>query len=536
MTPLSPEAPVLDALILGGGLSGLSAAYTLKSAEKSFVVLEANDRLGGRVQTTKKDRRPPRDSGAEFVGTHQRYVQHMIQVLGVPMFDTALTTDRYWVYQPLTGLLQRYLSTSPMFVPGGQATLLALGVLDELALRVRARLDHLEALPKDLRDLDQITVQQWTDTALVAIIKDNGLDAELTQEVFAASIRAIFSLEADKLSMLFLLYYAATAGGYSALVDTAGGRSTAQGQRFVNGAQDLIERLRSTVCTVRNTEDRSLVRTGHTVTRIAADEHGVTVTAVERIAATETAGARTETRAFRAKRVIFAIGPQVQKHAEGRGLTISFPSEPAVQAAWQKRKSLCAAMVVGHTIKGFTTFSKPFWRERDLMGRALSATPTQPTHADFISRPIDWALDESWTPAPDNDDPTVTERFGIMTFIVGKAADDLQSLTEPERGELVAKHLSTLFGVDVNAYKLDYEDHDFSTQDPHTVVGCPTGVLGINVLTRFGSALRAPVGRVHWASTEAATEWCGYLDGAIQSGMRAADEVIAQLESEATTG
>ena len=38
------------------------------------------------------------------------------------------------------------------------------------------------------------------------------------------------------------------------------------------------------------------------------------------------------------------------------------------------------------------------------------------------------------------------------------------------------------------------------------------------VMTEYGSALRAPVGRIHWAGTETATVWTGYMDGAVQSG------------------
>lgn len=44
-------------------------------------------------------------------------------------------------------------------------------------------------------------------------------------------------------------------------------------------------------------------------------------------------------------------------------------------------------------------------------------------------------------------------------------------------------------------------------------------------MTTFGSAIREPRGRIHWAGTETATEWAGYLDGALQSGIRAVSEV-----------
>ncbi|HET8881374.1 MAG TPA: FAD-dependent oxidoreductase [Solimonas sp.] len=45
----------------------------------------------------------------------------------------------------------------------------------------------------------------------------------------------------------------------------------------------------------------------------------------------------------------------------------------------------------------------------------------------------------------------------------------------------------------------------------------------------YGEALRAPIGRLHWAGTETATIWNGYLDGALRSGERAAQEVMAAL-------
>jgi monoamine oxidase len=41
--------------------------------------------------------------------------------------------------------------------------------------------------------------------------------------------------------------------------------------------------------------------------------------------------------------------------------------------------------------------------------------------------------------------------------------------------------------------------------------------------------LREPVGAIHWAGTETADQWTGFLDGAVRSGLRAADEVHRAL-------
>ena len=53
------------------------------------------------------------------------------------------------------------------------------------------------------------------------------------------------------------------------------------------------------------------------------------------------------------------------------------------------------------------------------------------------------------------------------------------------------------------------------------------------MLTAFGPALREPIGPLHWAGTETATKWNGYIDGALQSGERAAREVTCDREAAA---
>ena len=49
------------------------------------------------------------------------------------------------------------------------------------------------------------------------------------------------------------------------------------------------------------------------------------------------------------------------------------------------------------------------------------------------------------------------------------------------------------------------------------------------VLTAVGSALRRPIGPIHWAGTETGCRWTGWMEGAIEAGQRAADEVLAAL-------
>ena len=59
--------------------------------------------------------------------------------------------------------------------------------------------------------------------------------------------------------------------------------------------------------------------------------------------------------------------------------------------------------------------------------------------------------------------------------------------------------------------------------------GCPVAIAGPGTLTEYGPAIREPVGRIHWAGTETSTFWNGYMDGAVRSGERAANEVLDSL-------
>ncbi len=84
--------------------------------------------------------------------------------------------------------------------------------------------------------------------------------------------------------------------------------------------------------------------------------------------------------------------------------------------------------------------------------------------------------------------------------------------------ELVAR-----FG-DKAASPVDYIEQNWTTErysGGGMLSHAPTGVL-----TEFGPALREPCGRIHWAGTESSAVMCGWVDGAIRSGERAASEVM----------
>lgn len=59
--------------------------------------------------------------------------------------------------------------------------------------------------------------------------------------------------------------------------------------------------------------------------------------------------------------------------------------------------------------------------------------------------------------------------------------------------------------------------------------GCYTAYFPPGVMTQYGSVIRQPIGKLYFAGTETATQWSGYMDGAVQAGERAAREIMCKM-------
>jgi monoamine oxidase len=192
----------------------------------------------------------------------------------------------------------------------------------------------------------------------------------------------------------------------------------------------------------------------------------------------------------RARRAIVALSPAMA----GR-IDYDPPLPPA-------RDQLTQRMPNGSVIKCMAVYDDPFWRKDGLTGQAVS-----------IPGPAQAIFDNT----PPNGSP------GLIGFLEGRDARELGALPERERREAVLRGFQRLFGRRAS-HPVAYVEKDWTTETYSR--GCYAGVLGPGGWTGYGRALREPVGRIHWAGTETATRWMGYMDGAIQSGKRAAAEVM----------
>jgi monoamine oxidase len=284
-----------------------------------------------------------------------------------------------------------------------------------------------------------------------------------------AAVRTIFGAEPSELSMLFFLWYLHSGGGLYKLAEARGG---AQQDRFVEGAGTIAVRMAEAL------GDRVVVRAP--VRAIAQDETGVTV--------------RADGHTLRAGRVIVAVPPSLASRIEW---------SPRLPAA---RETLLARTPMGATVKVLVGYERAFWRERGYSGEVVCA-----------GEPCSIVYDNT---SHDGAQPA------LVCFVVGAEARLWSDRPEAENRRRILEALARWHGPDALTPEL-FVAHDWAAE-PWSG-GCPTSIVGTGVLSRFAHALRAPCGRVHWAGTETAREWTGYIEGAIESGERAAAEAIATL-------
>ena len=153
---------------------------------------------------------------------------------------------------------------------------------------------------------------------------------------------------------------------------------------------------------------------------------------------------------------------------------------------------------MGRYYKGIVTYDKPFWRNTGYTGEVAS-----------VRGPITASYD---------DDPG-DGSAALLNFIGGDHALKWQALPAAAQKQAVLDCLARWFGAAARN-PTAYGFFPGSTQ-PETG-GAPGAIMAPGVLSRLGPALRAPCGRIHWAGTEAATKWTGYMDGATRAGEAAA--------------
>jgi len=292
------------------------------------------------------------------------------------------------------------------------------------------------------------------------------------RDLIRLGVHAVWAAEPEEISMLHFLAYVRAGGSIDRLLETEGG---AQDSRVVGGSQEISIRMAAAL--------GERVITDSPVTSIEWGGRGVKVMA---------AGV-----SFAGRRVIVAVPPVLAGRIDYR---------PALPPS---RSGLTLSMVPGRVVKAMAAYESPFWREEGLSGGATS-----------IGSPVTMVFDNT----PPSGSPGV-----LVSFFEASAADKAGSLAESGRRDLVVANLARLFGPDA-ARPTGYIERCWA--DEPFSAGCYGAFMPPGAWTRWGRALSEPVGPIHWAGAEAAGRWTGYMDGAVSSGRRAAEEVLRELEAQ----
>lgn len=289
----------------------------------------------------------------------------------------------------------------------------------------------------------------------------------IARELIGLAGRTVWGTGPEELSMLHVLFYVSAAGSFDKLIDTEGG---AQQDRLEGGAQSLALGLAASL--------GERVRLDAPVRRIEqrGDSLRILAGGLEVVAAS----------------AIVAVPPTIAARIE---------FDPALP---DERRRLAECLGPGRLNKCIALYETPFWRQQGLSGE--SVTDAGPVTLTFDCSPRDGSS-------------------GVMLgFVGGPEAGEVAAMSRAERRAAVLACFEKLFGPDAG-HPVDYAEQEWAAEEWSG--GGPTSNFGPGGWSECGPALREPVGRVHWAGTETATVWSGYMEGALQAGERAAAEVAA---------
>jgi monoamine oxidase len=449
-----------EVVVVGAGYAGLAAALRLHDAGIDCAVVEAADRVGGRVLTETRPGGLTLDHGGQWVGPTQTRLLALAERFGCTTFPTWETGKHVEVWHD--GTKVPYLGAAPDDGPGIAEYTRVTGILDDLARTVDT------AAPWRTPRFEEFDAQTAD-----SFFRARTADPDAWRRL-ALSVQGLWCAEPYEISLFHVLFYIAAAGGYEQLMET---RDCAQDSRFSGGAggparavADLLgERL----------------RLGEGVTAI---EHGAGTVRVH-----------TASTVFEARRAIVALPPHAVR-------AVRFtPGLPDSRDGWLSHSPM------GRVAKVHAVYDTPFWRASGLSGIATL----------YDDGPVGVVFDNS----PAHGTPGV-----LVGFVYGDRLTRWAGLEPGRRRDAVLASFGQVAG-DGAAHPVDYTEKIWSRDDfargGYEAYVTPGGWTGYG---RRG--WREPTGSLHWAGSETATEWNGYIDGAISSGYRAADDVIGSLQAD----
>lgn len=439
-----------DVCIVGAGFAGLAAAWRLKQAGVSVIVLEARGQVGGRSSTVALNDGGWVDWGGQWVGSSQERFYALIKEMGCETYPSphfGKTLQRSIVE---ADLYYRIDENADDAFPGSDLLKAIYKQLDGIAdtVDVNAPWAH-----PDGKALDAITFAEW----LRQNVQHDG-----ARQFAATEVGSVPSASPEEISVLHLAWLIKACHGIGELFGDA------QADRVIGGTQRVARRVAARL--------KNEIKLNQPVRRIQWNDKGAVV--------------QSDSIAVAARRVIVCVPPNLAGAIE---------YEPALTTS---RMQVTQRWPQGLVIKVSMVYSAPFWRDDGLNG----------TSYDHLS-----VMGET----ADSSNPPAYSKAGILTgFVYSDNARKVAPLPAEERKRILLGEVAKRFGPKA-LEPINY--HESNWTQAQWTRGCFTGFLTPGATTLFGSAVRDPVGPIHWAGTETSTDWPSFIDGAIRSGEREAE-------------
>ncbi|KAM0273618.1 hypothetical protein ACHAQH_008212 [Verticillium albo-atrum] len=461
-----PPPSEVDAIIVGGGFSGLTAAYELQQAGYTTLVLEAKQLLGGKSRSQRLETGPGIvELGATWINNKtQKTVYEYSQRFGL---DTIVQyNEGDTVFQGEDGKVTRSTPGDDSEPEDPETALLEgawLLLIEESADKID--ITDWDSFPKkkDVSFADWLDIyKMWENPHLQSLSR--GLS------------RAIVGREPEDIGAHYFLDYIKSGRGLRSLMfeDQEG----AQFQWIRQGTTAIATSLAEAM-----TPGSVLI---HSPVNSITQQNDTSIVTIE------------SGQSFRAKKVVVAITQNVYNN-------INFsPPLPC------DKRNLVSHTKPGIYAKMVIAYSKPWWRTAGLVGKFTSLVGP----ACF-----GWEISDA-----------SQDLHALIVFVAGAIAERWHALPDDEKESSVVEHVAEIFGDDLASEALDVLEVQYVewTKEEY-LLGGPTTTLGAGMLRKYGAAMREPFENLHFAGTETALEWKGYLEGAVTAGQRAAKEVIEGL-------
>lgn len=441
-------------VVIGAGYAGLASALALQDSGVEVLVLEAADRVGGRIFSEVQADGTVVDHGGQWVGPTQHRLHAYADRFGVDRFKTYTQGSNLELW--CDGTIRGFGLVGPDDGPGIEAYAEATARIDALARTVN--LERPDLTP-NAYELDSETAQSYFERTVP------DADARLR---LALAVQGVWTVEPRDLSMLHLLFYVASAGDFEQLMEA---ENCAQDSRFFGGAQEPANRIAA------HLGDAVLLGT-----RVLAVHQEVDHVRV-----------MTDRGEVTASHVISTLPPQAAARLH---VTPDLPLA---------KRRFTAKSVMGDVAKIHLGYETPFWRAKGFSGEAVT----------YGAPMVGVIFDNS---------PDDASRGVLVCFVYADRLREWLTLDAEARRSEVVSTLVRMFGAE--AEDMTWYNEKVWSNDEFAGGGYAATPAPGAWIEHAESGWRTPVGRIHWAGTETASVWNGYIDGAISSGERAAAEVL----------